>query len=54
MDVTVQIKEIDIRIQETQMTPKKLNPNRHTPKHIILKMAKFKDKERILKAVKEK
>ena len=30
------------------------NPKRPTSRHIIIKMAKFKDKERILKAAKEK
>uniref|UniRef100_A0A8D0IK33 L1 transposable element RRM domain-containing protein n=1 Tax=Sus scrofa TaxID=9823 RepID=A0A8D0IK33_PIG len=48
------IKETDIKIQESQWAPKKLNPNRHTPKHIIIKMAKAKIKERILKAAREK
>ena len=31
-----------------------MNPNRLTPRHIIIKMAKVKDKERILKAAREK
>ena len=31
-----------------------MNPNRPTPRHIIIKMAKVKDKERVLKAVREK
>ena len=31
-----------------------MNPNRPTPRHIIIKMAKVTDKERILKAAKEK
>ena len=31
-----------------------MNPNRPTPRHIIIKMAKVKDKERILKAAREK
>ena len=31
-----------------------MNPKRPTPRHIIIKMAKFKDKERILKAAREK
>ena len=30
-----------------------MNPNRPTPKHIIIKMAKVRDKERILKAARE-
>ena len=31
-----------------------MNPNRPTPRHVIIKIAKFKDKEKILKAVREK
>ena len=43
------LKDIDIKIQEEQRTP-----NRPMPRHIIIKMAKVKDKERILKAAREK
>ena len=39
--------------QEIQRVPKKLDPKRNTPRHII-KLPKIKDKERILKAVREK
>ena len=46
--------ETDTQIQESQMAPNKLNPNRTIPRHIIIKMAKVKDKERILKAAREK
>ena len=42
------------QIQETQRVPIKRNPKRPTARHIIIKMAKFQDKERILKAAKEK
>ena len=42
------------QIQETQRVLIKRNPKRLTSKHIIIKMAKFKDKERILKAAREK
>ena len=45
-------KKIDF--QEAQRVPKKLDPKRNTPKHIINKLSKIKDKERILKAAKEK
>ena len=38
------LKERDIKIQEVQKAPKKLNPNKPTPRHIIIKMAKVKDK----------
>ena len=40
--------------QETQRVPSKRNPERLTARHIIIKMAKFQDKERILKAAREK
>ena len=48
------LKETDTKIQEAQRAPNKLNPNRPTPRHIIIKIAKVKDNERILKAAREK
>ena len=42
------------QIQEAQRIPIKRSPKRPTPKHIRTKMAKFQDKERILKAAREK
>ena len=47
-------KEIDIEVQEAWRVPNKLDPKRTTPKHIIIKMPKVKDKEKILKASREK
>ena len=47
-------KEIDIQIQEAQRVPKKLDPRKHTLRHIIITLPKIKDKERILKATREK
>ena len=48
-------KEIDFQeVQEAQRVSKKLDPKKHTPKHIIITLAKIKDKERILKAAREK
>ena len=41
-------------VQEAQRIPKKLDPRRNTPRHIIIKLPKFKGKERILKAAREK
>ena len=41
-------------IQETQTVPSKRNPKRPTSRHIIIKMLKFQDKERILMAAREK
>ena len=48
------MKEIDIQVQEAQRVPNKMDPKRTTPRHIIIKMQKIQDKERILKAAKEK
>ena len=42
------------QIQETQRVSIKRNPKKPIPRHIIIKMAKFQDKERILKAPREK
>ena len=48
-------KEIDFQeVQETQRVPKKLDPRRNTPRHIIITLAKIKEKERILEAAREK
>ena len=48
-------KEIDFQeIQEAQRVPEKLDPRRNTPRHIIITLAKIKEKERILKAAREK
>ena len=48
-------KEIDFQeVQEAQRVPKKLDPRKHTPRHIIITLPKIKDKERILKAAREK
>ena len=48
-------KEIDFQeVQEAQRVPKKLDPRRSTPRHIIIKLPKIKGKERILKAAREK
>ena len=48
-------KEIDFQeVQEAQRQPKKSDPRRNTPGHIIITLPKIKDKERILKATREK
>ena len=48
-------KEIDFQeVQEGQRVPKKLDPRRNTPRHIIITLAKIKEKERILEAAREK
>ena len=48
-------KEIDFQgVQEAQRVPKKLNPRKHTPRHIITTLPKMKERERILKAARGK
>ena len=47
-------KEIDFQeIQEAQRVPEKLDPRKHTPRHIIITLHKIKDKKRILRAARE-
>ena len=48
------MKEIDTQVHEVQRDSNKMNPKRPTPRHIKIKMAKVKDKERILKSAREK
>ena len=48
------VKELDLQVQEVHRTPKKRNLKRTIPRHIIIKMSRAKDKERILKAAREK
>ena len=48
------VKEINTKVQEAQRIPNKLDPKRTTPRHIIIKMPRIKDKERILNAAREK
>ena len=49
------VKETDFQeVQEAQRVPKKLDPKRNTPRHIIIKLPKIKDKETILKAARGK
>ena len=47
-------KEPLTQIQEAQRVLYKINPRRNTPRHILIKLTKIKDKEKILKAAREK
>ena len=48
-------KEIDFQeVQEAQRVPKKLDPRRNTPRHIIITLPKTKQKERILQAARKR
>ena len=47
-------KEIATQVQEAQQVPYRINPRRSMPRHIVIKLAKVKDKEKLLKAAREK
>ena len=47
-------KEIVNQVQEAQRVPGRINSRRNTPRHIIIKLTKIKDKDKILKAAREK
>ena len=47
-------KEIVNQVQEAQRVPGRINPRRNTPRHIVIKLTKIKDKDKILKATREK
>ena len=46
--------EIVAQTTELHRTPKRRNPRKTTPKYIIIKMAKVKDKDRLLKSARER
>ena len=46
-------KEVN-QVQEAQCVPGRINPRRNTPRHIVIKLTKIKDKDKILKATREK
>ena len=48
------VKEKVTQVQEAQRVPNNLDPKKPTLRHIIIKMTRLKDKERILKATTEK
>ena len=47
-------KEIATQVQETQRVPNRISPRWNTARHILIKLAKIKHKEQILKAAREK
>ena len=47
-------KQIVHRVQEAQRVPYRTNTRRNTPRHILIKLTKTKQKKRILKAAREK
>ena len=48
------VRQKDTQVQEAQRVPNKLDPRNPTPRHIIIKMTRLKDKDRTLKATREK
>ena len=47
-------KEIVSQVKEAQRVPGRLNSRRNTLRHIVIKLTKIKDKDKIVKAVREK
>ena len=47
-------KEIATQVQEAQRVPGRINPRRNMVRHIVIKLTKIKDKEKLLKATREK
>ena len=47
-------KEISNQVQEAQKFPGRINSRRNTPRHTVIKLTKIKDRDKILKATKEK
>jgi hypothetical protein len=47
-------KTMPIQVQEASKTPNRLNQNRTTPQHIIIRTTSTENRERILKTVREK
>ncbi|KAK1346554.1 LOW QUALITY PROTEIN: hypothetical protein QTO34_000411 [Cnephaeus nilssonii] len=43
-----------IKVTQVQRVPSRINPKRPTPRHVIISMANINDKERILKAARER
>jgi hypothetical protein len=46
-------KVLPIQVQESSRTPKRLDQNRTSPWHVIIKTTSIENRERILKAVRE-
>ena len=47
-------KETVNQVQEVQRVPGRINPRRNMPRHIVIKLTKIKDKDKILKATRGK
>ena len=47
-------KEIVNQVQEAQRGPGRINPRRNTLRHLVIRLTKIKDKDKMLKATREK
>ena len=47
-------KEIVNQVKKAQRVTGRINPRRNTTRHIVIKLTEFKDKDKILKATREK
>ena len=47
-------KEIANQVQESQKVPSGIYPRRNTSRHTVIKLTKIKDRDKILKATREK
>ena len=47
-------KQIATQVQEVQRVPHRINPRRNTLRHIVIRLAKIKEKEKLLKAARDK
>ena len=47
-------REIVNQVQEAERVPGRINPRRSTPRHIVIKLTKVKDKDKMLEATREK
>ena len=43
-----------MQVQEAQRATNRINPKKEHPRHIVIKMVNLKNKERILKAARER
>ena len=46
-------KEIINQVLEAHRVPGRINPRRNTPRHIVTKLTKIKDRDKILNATRE-
>ena len=47
-------REVAIQVQEVQRVPGRIKARRKIPRHIVIKLTNIKDKEKLLKATREK